>query len=167
MFTKTRSIIQHAGVITCYFFLATGCQTTHSALTKQGNDVQQEGIEIGYGKTDASEVTGAISTEHVADTDDAPIQSAADILRGRAAGVHISEAPGGGIRVRVRGQNSFMGGNDPLYVVDGFPLRTTNGVLYDINPRDIKSITVLKDAASTAIYGSRGANGVVLITTKL
>ncbi len=69
--------------------------------------------------------------------------------------------------MKVRGTNTFLAGTSPLYVVDGFPLHTTNGILYDINPRDIESITVLKDAASTAIYGSRGANGVVLIKTKI
>ncbi|MFK7848938.1 MAG: TonB-dependent receptor plug domain-containing protein, partial [Rhodothermales bacterium] len=162
-----RNITQCAGLFACSFFLAMGCQTSNSTIAQKGNNAQQERVEIGYGKTGANEVTGAISTARVADTKDAPIKSAADILRGRVAGVQVSEVPGGGIRVQVRGQNTFMAGNEPLYVVDGFPLRTTNGVLFDINPHDVESITVLKDAASTAIYGSRGANGVVLITTKL
>lgn len=94
-------------------------------------------------------------------------KTAAELLRGRAAGVEIYDVPGGGIQVRVRSTNTFIAGTSPLYVVDGFPLHVSNGVLYDINPRDIESITVLKDAASTAIYGTRGANGVVLIKTKL
>ena len=77
------------------------------------------------------------------------------------------QAPGGGIAVRIRGASSFNGSNEPLYVLDGFPMTPgPGGALTGINPYDIASIDVLKDAASTAIYGSRGANGVILIETK-
>ena len=82
------------------------------------------------------------------------------------AGVLVTELPGGGIRVRIRGSRSILGGNDPLYVVDGMVIQTIDGALYGINPHDVESISVLKDASSTAIYGSRGANGVILVKTK-
>lgn len=87
-------------------------------------------------------------------------------MQGRAPGVAVftNNAPGESPILRIRGAGSIQSGNDPLYVVDGFPLM--NGSLNDINPADIASMEILKDASSTAIYGSRGANGVVLITTK-
>lgn len=88
-----------------------------------------------------------------------------DVLQGRSSGVQISNtvgAPGGDVRIRIRGVNSVLGDNSPLFVIDGFVGADFNS----LNPNDIKSIEVLKDASSTAIYGSRGANGVVLVTTK-
>src|SRR5690606_21241906 len=100
------------------------------------------------------------------DLEEMPITDAAQGLQGRAAGVMVLSSgnrPGDGVTVRVRGQRSLTASNDPLYVVDGIPLE---GGINDINPRDIESMEVLKDASATAIYGSRGANGVVLITTK-
>ncbi|ULT26653.1 TonB-dependent receptor plug domain-containing protein [Sphingobacterium sp. E70] len=86
-------------------------------------------------------------------------------LQGKASGVVVtqnSKAPGGSTSIRIRGTNSISGSNDPLYVIDGFP--TNNGI--NINPDDIASMDILKDASATAIYGSRGANGVIIITTK-
>ena len=92
---------------------------------------------------------------------------AEELLVGQVAGVHVTHHPGGGISVRMRGPNSFLAGNDPLYVVDGMPvLHLSNGILTSVNPFDIERIEVLKDVDSKAIYGARGANGVVLITTK-
>jgi len=95
-----------------------------------------------------------------------PITDARQALQGRAAGVDVTQSgskPGAAPQVRIRGRRSFNASNEPLYVVDGIPLV---GGLDDINPQDITSMEVLKDASATAIYGSRGANGVVLITTK-
>ena len=95
---------------------------------------------------------------------DQPIEKA---LAGRIAGVVVSRTPDGGIAVRIRGGTSLYGNNDPLYVVDGVAIQPgPNGALTGINPYDIESIRVLKDAAETAMYGSRGANGVILIKTK-
>jgi len=91
----------------------------------------------------------------------------AQAIQGRVAGVQVqqtSNAPGGGVSIRIRGGNSLQGGNEPLYVIDGFPIQNESGPT--INPNDIESIDILKDASATAIYGSRGANGVVIITTK-
>src|SRR5262249_20211479 len=93
--------------------------------------------------------------------------SLSQALEGRAAGVKVSQssnAPGGGMTIRIRGGNSIQGGNEPLYVIDGYPLYNESGPA--INPNDIESMEILKDASATAIYGSRGANGVIIITTK-
>jgi TonB-dependent SusC/RagA subfamily outer membrane receptor len=90
-----------------------------------------------------------------------------EALQGRVAGVEVSRTAGGGIAVRIRGSASFYGGTDPLYVLDGVPFTPgPNGSIVGLNPHDIESIKVLKDAPDTAIYGVRGANGVIVITTK-
>ncbi len=126
------------------------------------NDV----VVVGYGtqrKRDITGSVGSITAEQVAET---PIARTEQILQGRVSGVQVTQsnsAPGGGLTVRIRGINSISSGNDPLYVIDGFP---GVGDLNSLNPADIESIEVLKDASATAIYGSRGANGVVLVTTK-
>ena len=126
------------------------------------NDV----VVVGYGtqrKRDLTGSVGSISAEQVAEI---PIARADQILQGRVSGVQVTQTnaePGGNVSIRIRGTNSINSGNEPLFVVDGFP---GAGDLNSINPSDIESIEVLKDASATAIYGSRGANGVVLITTK-
>ncbi len=141
----------------------------------------EELVVIGYGFKKKRDLTGSISSVSATDIEDTPVKDVLSALQGRAPGVYVtanSGAPGDGITVRVRGYSSLNSGNDPLYVVDGVPVESSplsslNGYdqhglspLSDINPGDIESIEVLKDAASTAIYGSRAANGVVLITTK-
>ena len=131
-------------------------------------DIQSlnEVIVVGYGSQKKSQMTGAISSISAKDIAELPVTNARQALQGRAAGVEVSQAgskPGAGPQIRIRGRRSFNASNDPLYVVDGIPL---SGGIDDINPNDITSMEVLKDASSTAIYGSRGANGVVLITTK-
>ena len=89
------------------------------------------------------------------------------MLEGRFAGVEIRRLAAGGISVRIRGQRTFKGDAEPLFVIDGVPQRTgTGATLFDLDPHDVQSIEVLKDAGATAIYGSRGANGVILITTR-
>lgn len=100
------------------------------------------------------------------DIERAPGQSVEEILKGRVAGVTVTQGPGG-IAVRIRGITSIYGSNDPLYVLDGVPITPgPGGVLAGIGPYDIESIKVLKDPADTALYGMRGANGVILIETK-
>ncbi len=137
-------------------------------------------VVTGYGTTLKKEFSGVTSTVSSDDIAKLPVLSASQALQGQAAGVFVnanSGAPGGGISVRVRGQTSINASNDPLYVIDGVPViagdLTQNGfggqgqsALAGLNPNDIQSMEVLKDAASSAIYGSRAANGVVLITTK-
>ncbi|RYF70171.1 MAG: SusC/RagA family TonB-linked outer membrane protein, partial [Cytophagaceae bacterium] len=135
---------------------------------KLGSDVKalSEVVVIGYGTQKRSDVTGSLASVSSKELNAFPVVNAAQGLAGRAAGVQViqnSGAPGSNISIRVRGGNSLLGNNEPLYVVDGFAL---SGNPTTINPADIESIEVLKDASATAIYGSRGANGVVLITTR-
>ncbi|MCB0495094.1 MAG: TonB-dependent receptor [Cyclobacteriaceae bacterium] len=131
------------------------------------DDVTQleEIVVIGYGSQQKKDVSASVVVVGEDAIKDRPMVSAATALQGKAAGVQVvqpSGKPGGDISVRVRGTTSVSLRNDPLYVVDGIPMTDIKG----INPQDIVSLTVMKDAASTAIYGLRGANGVVLITTK-
>jgi TonB-dependent SusC/RagA subfamily outer membrane receptor len=95
------------------------------------------------------------------------VQSVEDLIQGRFAGVQVVRLPGGGFSLRIRGAGSFTGGNEPLYVVDGIALPPApGGALIGVDPRDIESIQVLKDASATSWYGVRGANGVIVIKTK-
>ncbi len=126
----------------------------------------QEIVVVGYGSQLKKEITGAVQTVTSKDLKDIPVSQINQKLQGRLAGVQINQTtgkPGQGMTVRIRGQLSVSGGSDPLYVIDGFPI---TGNIGSINPDEIEDITVLKDAASTSLYGSRAANGVVLITTK-
>lgn len=136
--------------------------TLSQSQTKQLSDV----VIIGYGTQKKSDLTGAVTSLKADDLNlGGSVSNAAQALQGEAAGVVVtqnSKAPGGSISVRIRGSNSISSTNEPLYVVDGFP--TSNGA--DINPNDIASMEILKDASATAIYGARAANGVILITTK-
>ncbi|MDO5972356.1 TonB-dependent receptor [Flavivirga aquimarina] len=123
-------------------------------------------VVIGYGSVRKSDLTGAVSSVSEGEITQVPVSSVSRALQGRVAGVNVNQAsgqPGQNVVIRIRGSNSISGGNNPLYVVDGFPLDELGS---DLNPEDIKSMEILKDASSTAIYGSRGANGVILITTK-
>jgi TonB-linked SusC/RagA family outer membrane protein len=126
----------------------------------------EEVVVVGYGVQRKADVTGAIATISEKELREVPVTTAQQMLQGRAAGVYVvqdSNKPGAGASVQIRGRRSFSAGNDPLYVIDGIPI---TGGFNDINPNDIASIDILKDASATAIYGSRGANGVVLVTTK-
>lgn len=127
----------------------------------------EEVVAVGYGTMKKSDLTGSVSSVKTQEINAVPSSNALQSLTGRIAGVNISQnsgAPGSAMSIRIRGINSIQGGNEPLYVIDGFP--TNQSMLMTLNNSDIESIEVLKDASSTAIYGSRGANGVVLITTK-
>ncbi len=135
---------------------------------KLGVDLKtlNEVIVTGYGTQKKSQVTGAISSVSAKAISELPVANAQQALQGRAAGVDVNMAgskPGSTPQIRIRGRRSFNASNDPLFVVDGIPLA---GGIEDINPNDIASMEILKDASSTAIYGSRGSNGVVIITTK-
>lgn len=127
----------------------------------------EEIVVIGYGSVKKGDVTGSVSSISSKDIRATPAASLTQAIQGRAAGVRVSQssnAPGGGMNIRIRGGNSIQGGNEPLYVIDGYPLYNESGP--SINPNDIEGMEILKDASATAIYGSRGANGVVIITTK-
>ena len=122
-------------------------------------------VVVGYGTTKKRDLAGSIASIKSEDVKAGVINNPAEVLRGRAAGVYVHQSsfePGGGISVRVRGASSISSENEPLYVIDGIQCEDASTVA----PSDIESIEILKDAASTAIYGARGANGVVIITTK-
>ncbi len=125
----------------------------------------EEFVVVGYGVQRKSDVTGAVSTISAKSIGDMPLSNAEMGMQGKAAGVQVSQttgAPGESIKVRIRGMGT-INDNNPLYIVDGIPTKDITGI---VNPDDIKSMTILKDAASTAIYGSRAGNGVILIETK-
>lgn len=125
-------------------------------------------VVVGYGRQKKSDLTGSVATVSAEDITKVPVSRVDQALQGRAAGVQVTQtngSPGAGTVIRVRGGNSITGSNEPLWVIDGIVVGT-NFNLNNINANDIQSIEVLKDASSIAIYGSRGANGVVLVTTK-
>lgn len=126
----------------------------------------QELVVVGYGTVKKSDITGALTSIDEKTIEERPVQNLAQALQGKAAGMDITTnyRPGEMPEIFIRGARSLEATNQPLYVVDGIPLMTAN--LNDINPNDIQSIEILKDASATAIYGSRGANGVIMITTK-
>lgn len=141
-----------------------GRQTIINVSLKEGKSLS-EVIVVGYGTQLKSDVTGAVSKIDMEKATAIPTTNIAEMLRGQAAGVQItlgSARPGGSSNILIRGRRSISGGNDPLVVLDGFPIDNIN----DINPDDIASVEVLKDAAAQAIYGARAANGVILVTTK-
>nr|WP_319509546.1 TonB-dependent receptor plug domain-containing protein [uncultured Draconibacterium sp.] len=126
----------------------------------------EEVVAVGYGTQVKREVSGSVQTVDAETLKDLPVSQVTQKLQGQMAGVQIKQTtgkPGEGMNVRIRGQFSISAGSEPLYVVDGFPI---TGGINKINPSEIEDITVLKDAASTSLYGSRAANGVILITTK-
>lgn len=141
-------------------------QTATADISLKHQTVQLEQIVVtGYGSLAKRDVTGAIGSVAAEQIKQIPTTNAIDAIKGRIAGVDIVSTgykPGDGVRVRIRGQRSLKASNDPLYVLDGIPIA---GGIGDLNPTDIESIEVLKDASATAIYGSRGANGVVLVTS--
>jgi TonB-dependent starch-binding outer membrane protein SusC len=156
-------------------FTFIGMKNTEVAVNNQTvidvimtTDIQQlnEVVVVGYGTQKKTDLTGSVASVSSKDLQFVPIMRADQMLQGRVSGVQITQtnaAPGGNVSIRIRGTNSINSGNEPLFVIDGFP---GAGDLNSINPNDIESIDVLKDASATAIYGSRGANGVIIITTK-
>ena len=162
-----------------------GDKTVVNVTMSDDTKALQEVVVVGYGTVKKKDATGAVNAIGTKDFQKGVVVSPEQLMQGRVAGVQITQSsgePGGGINVRIRGTSSVFGGNNPLFVIDGVPLAGDNtssggdasGVgrqsaknpLNFLNPDDIASIDILKDASATAIYGSRGANGVVLITTK-
>lgn len=131
------------------------------------NSAMGEVVLIGYGSVRRKDLTGSVGVANIKDMQKAPVANFSEALAGRVAGVQVVSGdgqPGADLQVIIRGNNSVTQDNSPLYVVDGFPLEESVGNV--LNPEEIASIEVLKDASATAIYGARGANGVVIITTK-
>lgn len=156
-------------------------QTTLNLTLATDTRQLDEVVVVGYGEQSRKTLTGSQTTVSFNDIKSTPVSSPDQLLQGKSSGVQVtanSGVPGGGIFIRVRGTNSINASNDPLYIVDGVFINNTNLIrtglgnqvasnpLADLNPADIESIEILKDANATAIYGSRGANGVVIITTK-
>lgn len=133
---------------------------------QRGIDQLEELVVVGYGQQQRRDLTGSISSVPREDIVQVAVYSMDNVLQGRAAGVDIIAdgfRPGESSTIRIRGERSLVAGNDPLIVMDGVPI---DGGLMDLNPRDVESVEILKDASATAIYGSRGANGVILVTTR-
>ena len=162
-----------------------GTQTTIDVVLQPDFAELGEVIVIGYGQVEAKDATGAVASVKAKDFNGGVITSPEQLIQGKTAGVQITSAsgePGAGVNIRIRGTSSVRNGNNPLFVVDGIPLSggdvspggldlgsgtsSARNPLNFINPDDIASMDILKDASATAIYGSRGANGVVIITTK-
>jgi TonB-linked SusC/RagA family outer membrane protein len=145
--------------------VAIGSSSVIDVTLSEGSALN-EVVVVGYGTQKKSQTTGAISSLNSRQLTEMPITNVAQALQGRVAGVDVAQSgskPGSTPTIRVRGRRSFRASNDPLYVVDGVPI---SGGYEDLNPNDVQSMEILKDATSTAIYGARGANGVILITTK-
>ncbi|MGB0949495.1 MAG: SusC/RagA family TonB-linked outer membrane protein, partial [Marinirhabdus sp.] len=164
--------------------VAVNGQTTVNVTLSEDVQALNEVVVIGYGTTTVKDATGAVTAVTSEEFNKGVIASPEQLIQGKSAGVQISQTsgePGAGIDIRIRGANSVRSNNNPLYVVDGIPLSggttpegsnvgfgtsSAKNPLNFLNPNDIESISILKDASATAIYGSRGANGVVIITTK-
>jgi TonB-linked SusC/RagA family outer membrane protein len=180
---ETKIIISYVGFES--FEVDVSSQSNISVSLQQDVSELEEVVVIGYGTVLKKDLTGSVASVKVSETISRQSTTVDQLLQGRAAGVQVTQNaanPGSGISVRIRGTSSLRGNNEPLYVVDGIIISSAsedvvatggnntgqeqqNG-LNGINPRDIEDIQILKDASATAIYGSRGANGVILITTK-
>ena len=151
--------------------IAVGGRSVIDVKLTPGDKTLSEVVVVGYGTQEKKDLTGAIATVGSKDIQRLPVSGFDQALKGQVAGLQItntSGAPGGNTSILVRGISSITGGNDPLFVIDGFPVNNAGvgNPLNTINPNDIESIDVLKDASATAIYGSRGSNGVIIVTTK-
>jgi len=147
--------------------IAVGNKSTLNVTLEAVDNALNDIVMVGYGTQRKRNVTAAVSSIDVSKLKDVPASNVSQLLYGQAAGVTVQEAtgsPGREFNVTIRGTGSLGAGSAPLYVIDGFPVGTSIG--QNLNPNDIATITILKDAVSTAIYGARGSNGVVLITTK-
>ncbi|GAB3707805.1 TonB-dependent receptor [Spirosoma flavus] len=147
--------------------ITVGNQTNLTVSLSPDDQTLNEVVVVGYGSQRKQDITSAVSVINMRDIGAQPANNPNQILQGRAPGVVVKQksgAPGGVFEVRVRGIGSLGAGSNPLYVIDGFVVGTSVG--QNLNPNDIENVTVLKDAAATAIYGARGSNGVVLITTR-
>jgi TonB-dependent SusC/RagA subfamily outer membrane receptor len=123
-------------------------------------------VRVGYGIQDRGTLTGAVSSVSQDDIEAHNITRLEDLINGRFAGVTAERRGNGQISIRIRGSSTLMGSDEPLFVIDGMPMTAGASAFSALNPYDISRIDIMKDAGATAIYGSRGANGVVMVTTK-
>ncbi len=162
--TSGTLVISYVGYVTQSIPVAG--KTSFKIVLKEDTKTLDEVVVVGYGTMKKSDLTGAMARMTSKQIEDRPVQNALQAMQGKAAGVDITtnNRPGELGDIRIRGNRSLLADNSPLYVIDGIPM--TAGSMADVNPNDIESMEILKDASATAIYGSRGANGVILITTK-
>ena len=142
-----------------------GGQKQLDVVLEEDTETLDEVVVIGYGTVNKRDLTGSVASVSAEDIAAVPVSSATEALTGKLAGVNITTtegSPDADVKIRVRGGGSLSQDNSPLYIVDGFPVSSIS----DIAPSEIQSIDVLKDVSSTAIYGARGANGVIIVTTK-
>ena len=140
-------------------------QTSITLALEQSTNNLNDVVVVGYGTQKRKDLTGAVGSVDGKDIRDLAVSRVDQALLGKAAGVQVkpvSGQPGAAPQIRIRGIGSISAGSEPLYVVDGFPV----GDIQTLNPNDIESMDILKDASATAIYGSRGSNGVIIITTR-
>ncbi|MBM1106824.1 TonB-dependent receptor [Aurantibacter crassamenti] len=156
-------VVSYIGFVTNEVAL-NGQQSINITLS-ENTAALEEVVVVGYGTKRKKDIISAVSVIDLEEVADVPAANVSRILLGQAPGVNVASSsgrPGQNLDISIRGMGSLGAGNDPLWVVDGFPLESSDG----LNPTDIESISILKDAASTAIYGARGSNGVILVTTK-
>ncbi len=154
-----------AGAALLLAALAPACATGH----QHRSAVQPtDSVQVGYGQQSRRDVTSAVSSVQADPKRDASAFQLEQLIQGRVAGVEILRVDAGRVSLRIRGASSFLSSSEPLYVIDGVKVRaaTFSDAMAGINPADVARIDVLKDAGATAIYGTEGANGVVLVTTK-
>ncbi|MDR6341416.1 TonB-linked SusC/RagA family outer membrane protein [Filimonas zeae] len=158
-------VVTYVGYLTAE--VPVGTQSTITIKLTAGANSLDQVIVVGYGTQRKRDVTGSVVSVNETALREVPVANLQGALQGRAAGLEVQRVgtkPGAGAVIRIRGERSIQGSNDPLLVLDGIPFE--GGNLNDINPDDVASVEILKDASSTAIYGSRGSNGVILVSTK-
>ena len=163
---KSIIVVSYIGFITQEVQVDT--QKPMSIVLKENSEMLEEVVVVGYQEIKKKDLTGSVAKADMKELLNTPVSSFDQTLGGRVAGVNVSSSegmPGGAMDIVIRGNNSLTQSNSPLYVIDGFPIEGSS-VTNTINPADIESLDILKDASATAIYGARGANGVVIITTK-
>jgi TonB-dependent starch-binding outer membrane protein SusC len=163
---KMFRLARGAGVAMLLGSFATACASARSGAPAPSPDPDEE-VRVGYDTQDRSNLTGSIGSITAEDIAGQKVTRVEEMIEGRFAGVQVVRTRNGGMSLRIRGLSTFVGNSEPLFVIDGMPVHSSPGTaLLGMNPSDIARIDILKDAGATAIYGSRGANGVVLITTK-
>ncbi len=162
-----QSLVQRglAGAVLVFAALAPACATGHRHVSAA---TPADSVQVGYGQQSRRDVTTAVSSVEADPKRDVSAFQLEQLIQGRVAGVEILRVDGSRISLRIRGASSFMASSEPLYVIDGVKVHaeTFSDAMAGINPADVARIDVLKDAGATAIYGTEGANGVVLVTTK-
>jgi TonB-linked SusC/RagA family outer membrane protein len=161
-------VVTFIGYVTNTVLISNQSQLTITLADDKGKNLEDV-VVVGYGTQKRSDITGAVASVPKERLSQLPVTNVLQAIQGAVAGVNItsgSSVPGSQPAASIRGQNSITAGTGPFVVVDGVPLSKTGGSLNDINPNDIASVEILKDASSTAIYGTNGSNGVILVTTK-